>query len=540
MQYFDEMHIYDHHILGQRLRQNGPRPRNDPRAGAANMVQIEGKMADYEELPPNADTMVASIRAIGYNLSMAIADIIDNSISARAKNIWIDYDWGGGNPWIRVKDDGRGMTDHELREAMRLCGKGPNETRDPDDLGRFGLGLKTASFSQCRVLTVSTKFKGGITSTRCWDLDVIEKTKKWHLKLLPPENAEPMLKDLDHMENGTVVLWQQLDRVIDNNDDIKDGESVFYNKFHDVANYIEMVFHRYMSGPTKLNILMGRTPLKPWDPYLISNQFTQELSTETYDDGSIKIVPYILPHVSKRSAKESTEGAGPKGWNAQQGFYVYRNRRMIVSGGYLDFNLKPEEHYKLGRIMVDIKNDMDTEWRIDVRKAVAIPPDRLRAQLEKVAKVTREEAVKIYRARIGRSRKLSHKNVQEIWMKRRKGDKIVYEINRDNESIKRILAEIAPPDKWVRKLFGAVERTIPHLEIVMDSCNKEDCHVDLPEDASRPYQGLIDMCVEIYKENRAKGRTHDEAAGFVLSIEPFNTHPAFEAALDKIAEEEDS
>ena len=494
-------------------------------------------MAEYEEVPPNADTMVASIRAIGYNLPMAIADIIDNSIYARARNIWIDFDWERGNPWIRVKDDGRGMTEGELREAMRLCGKGPNEAREPEDLGRFGLGLKTASFSQCRLLTVSTKVKGGTTSTRCWDLDLIEKSKKWQLRLSPPENAKPMLKDLGHMENGTVVLWQQLDRVIDKHDDIKGAETVFNNKFIDVANHIEMVFHRYMSGPTRLNISIGRTPLKPWDPYLTSNQFTQQLSTEKYEDGSVKIIPYILPHVSKRTATETMTGSGPKGWNAQQGFYIYRNRRMIVSGGYLDFELKPEEHYKLGRIMVDLKNDMDTEWRIDVRKAVAFPPDRLRAQLEKVAKATREEAVKIYRARSVRTGKHGQKNVQEVWMKRRKGDKIVYEINRDNESISRILAEFAPSERWVRKLFGTIERTIPHREIIIDSCNKEDCHVDLLPNICRPDQGLIDMCVEIYLEKRAMGRPHDEATAFVLSIEPFNTHPAFQAALDKKAEE---
>lgn len=497
-------------------------------------------MAEYEEVPPNADTMVASIRAIGYNLPMAIADIIDNCISAKAKNIWIDFDWADGDPYVRVKDNGKGMTEDVLREAMRLCGKGPNETREPEDLGRFGLGLKTASFSQCRLLTVSTKVKGGTTSTRCWDLDLIEKTKKWQLRLHPPENAEPMLKDLDDMENGTVVLWQQLDRVIDKHDDMSGLETVFNTKFIDVAKHIEMVFHRYMSGATKLNISIGRTPLKPWDPYLISNQFTQELSTEKYEDGSVKIIPYVLPHVSKRTKTENDIGAGPKGWNAQQGFYIYRNHRMIVSGGYLDFNLKPEEHYKLGRIMVDLKNDMDIDWRLDVRKAVAIPPDRLRAELEKVARATREEAVKIYRARVGRPKKLGQKNVQEVWTKSKKGDKIVYEINRDNESIKRILAEFAPSERWIRKLFGTIERTIPHRDIIIDSCYNEDCHVDLPSDISRPDKGLIDMCVEIYLERKERGRPHDDAAAFVLSIEPFNTHPAFRAALDKIAEEEDS
>ena len=495
-------------------------------------------MAEYEEVPPKADAMVASMRAIGYDLPMAIADVIDNSIYAKARNIQIDYEWGDEDPWIRIIDDGRGMTNDELREAMRLGSKGPNEIRDPEDLGRFGLGLKTASFSQCRVLTVKTKINDGTFSTRCWDLDIIEKTKKWQLRLMPPDNAESLLENLDSMKSGTVVLWQNLDRVIDSIDDLEGAERIFYNKFIDVRKYLEMVFHRYLGGPTRINISIGRTPLKPWDPYLMSNPFTQELSTEKYEDGTIRIIPYVLPHVSKRTAVENEKGAGIKGWNAQQGFYIYRNHRMIVSGGYLDFGLKPEEHYKLARIMVDIKNDMDSDWRIDVRKAVAIPPDRLRAQLEKVARAAREEAIKVYRARVRKGRRQGHKNAQEVWIKQRKGDKIVYEINRENEVIKRILAEISPPERWTTKLFSSIERTLPHREIVIDSCETEDCHVDLPPDISPPVKALVELCLEIYAENRAAGRTHDEAAGLVLSIEPFNTHPLFQATLDKIAEEE--
>ena len=141
-----------------------------------------------------------------------------------------------------------------------------------------------------------------------------------------------------------------------------------------------MVFHQYLEPhPKKINIFVGVAQCEPWDPYLRKNDFTSELSSEKYEDSRISVIPYILPHVSKRSDSESAHGAGPKGWNAQQGFYVYRNRRMIVSGGYLNFDLKAEEHYKLARIKVDITNDMDHEWSIDVRKAVAIPPDRLRA-----------------------------------------------------------------------------------------------------------------------------------------------------------------
>ncbi len=210
---------------------------------------------------------------------------------------------------------------------------------------------------------------------------------------------------------------------------------------------------------------------------------------------------------------------------------------MIVSGGYLDFGIKPEEHYKLARILVDLKNNMDDEWRIDVRKAVVIPPDRLRPELLKVARATREEAVKVYRARIVKAGRSKLKNTQEIWIKRRKGEKIIYEINRENEALKRILDELNPSDVWIAKLFGAIERTVPHREIVIDSAENEDCHVDLPMDVYVPDRNLISLCVEFYRIRRSQGRGHEEAVGIVLSIEPFNTHPAFRAALDKAGED---
>lgn len=495
---------------------------------------------EYEEVPPKADAMVASMRAIGYDLSMAVADIVDNSISARARNVWIAYDWNDGDPWVRIKDDGAGMTEEAIREAMRLGSRSPLDVRDPDDLGRFGLGLKTASFSQCRIFSVISKTPNGTVSSRTWDLDVIERTREWKLSLRPPEGSEGLLDVLDDVDSGTAVLWQKLDRLLDDIQDQEKARSLFYGKFTDVSRYLEMVFHRYMTGPSPIKIFMGRSQLMPWDPFLTSNQFTRVLTlSETCDNGSVRLVPYVLPHVSNRTVLENQRGGGPKGWNAQQGFYVYRNRRMIVSGGYLDFNLKPEEHYKLARISIDLDNEMDHDWRIDVRKALAIPPDRLRADLQKVASATREEAIKVYRARTGKQRKGRSHNTTDIWVKRRKGEKIVYEINRENEVIKRIIQEIDPPEPWTNKLFSAIERTIPHREIVIDTCGNEDCHVDLPENLNPPEKSLIDLCLEFYREYRRQGRTHEEAADLVTSFEPFNTHPSFRANLDRIQEEQE-
>ena len=492
---------------------------------------------EYENAPPRADAMIASMRAIGYDLSMAIADLIDNSIFAKAKNITIKYHWAGPDSWIYILDDGTGMTEEKLKEAMILGSRSPNEERSLSDLGRFGLGLKTASFSQCKILTVHTKTPVGEISTRCWDLDHVEHSKKWELGKKAPPGAARIISDIENVPHGTIVLWQGLDKVVGGHDsDDENAMNIYYEKFLAVREYLEMVLHRYISPPFNLSITLGKDKLKPWDPYLKSNQFTQELSNEKFDDGTVKVIPYVLPHISKRSSSENNTGAGPKGWNAQQGFYLYRNRRMIVPGGYLDLNIKPEEHYKLARIMVDINNRMDKEWGIDVRKATAKPPDRLRSQIEKVAKATRNEAVKIYRARTGTPRKISGRKEQDVWHRKRMGDKIVYRINRENVVIKRILDELNPPASLIRKLFHVIETTIPHRLIIMDNSDHEDCHVDLPSEINMPSEGLIELCKELYNNHRKKNKTHEEVVDIVLSIEPFNTHPAYRAALDSMIE----
>jgi len=499
-------------------------------------------VGSYEELPPRADSMVESLRAMGYDLSMAIADLIDNSIFANATNVWISYKWKGTESWICILDDGLGMTELQLKDAMRLGNKNPTEIRAPEDLGRFGLGLKTASFSQCKLITVRTKTDDGKTSERCWDLDHVNKSKKWEIATFAPEDTDEILAPLKDLSHGTIVLWQNLDRIIDKNAKVKDEEakSIFYNKFTSVRQYLEMVFHQYLTPPLNLHIKVGRDVLKPWDPYMKSNQFTQLLSKEKYEDSSVVITPWVLPHVANRSNEETNIGAGPKGWNAQQGFYVYRNKRMIVSGGYLDLELKPEEHYKLARIMVEIPNNMDQDWCIDVRKATAKPPDRLKAEILRIAKATREQAVKVYRARL-RTTSIGGRapSTHDVWIRKKRGDKIIYEINKNHEVIKKLLEDADVKDTWVKRLFQVIESTIPHRTIIIDNSENEDCHVALPSDIQIPEKGLIELAIQFYREYRNIGKSHLESVEHVLTIEPFNTHPVYAAALDKIYEEEE-
>jgi len=488
----------------------------------------------FEQCPPEPSALINSLRAFGYDLSMAISDLIDNSISAQASRISIDYDWNRGNPWIRILDDGTGMSETTLKNAMRLGSKSPLEDRDPTDLGRFGLGLKTASFSQCKVLSVRSKTIDNMPATRVWDLDHVRITGKWELGTRANNDGEDLLSTLDELKSGTVVVWQNLDRIVGaeviDNDESRD---FFLAKFEPVSRYLEAVYHRFLTGNNRISISVGVHKCNPWDPFLVTNNFTEKKSTEALHDGIVLVTPFVLPHISNRSKRETDEGAGLLGWNAHQGFYVYRNKRMIIQGGYLDFNLTPEEHFKLCRIRVDLPNTLDHEWSIDVRKATASPPSKVRRDLKRIATATRSEAVKVYRARSGgRTQIMGGKSNHPVWLKQSRAGKILYRINSNNEAISAILEEIDAGERWVRKLFHLIEANVPFRQIIIDNAEHEDCQVDLPDDISMPPVELLDVCKLIFLRKVGGGVDPHMAADFTCAF--FDHHPAYRAMLDDL------
>ncbi len=486
---------------------------------------------------PRPEAMINSLRAFGYDLAMAIADLVDNSIFAQAKNIDIDYDWNGGKPWVRILDDGCGMSEVTLKEAMRLGSTSPLEKRADDDLGRFGLGLKTASFSQCRLLTVMTRTEHSNPSTRCWDLDHVRKAKKWEL-LTEAQRDTQLLTPLDKLKHGTVVVWQSLDRISQEGDtSAETAEEHFLDRFRLVTQYLEMVFHRFLSGKDRVSITVGRHNCKPWDPFLSKNKFSHKMLDvpEKLGSGDVEVTPYILPHVSKRSTTETHEGSGLYGWNAHQGFYVYRNKRMIIPGGYLDFDFTPEEHFKLCRIMVDLPNHLDHEWSIDVRKAAASPPSSIRSDLERIVKAARNAAVRVYRARTASSRGSSSRNTDfSVWLRRRKGEKVLYEVNREHPVLRAILDEAGMKKQWEKKLFHVIEKTVPHRGIIQDNAEHEDCHVDLPIDDTAPPKPLLTLCKQMYMDAVGSGRKPQDAIDYVCAF--FDDHISYRTMLESIAE----
>jgi hypothetical protein len=492
---------------------------------------------EFEDCSPRADSLIHSLRAFGYGLGMAIADLIDNSIFAESQLITIDYDWNDADPWIRIMDDGSGMSEKELLNAMKFGSSSPLEVRDPKDLGRFGLGMKTASLSQCKQLTVATKTPGeDTTSVRYWDLDHVEDVKKWEIGKNPNLSIQKLIEPLSKVRNGTIVIWKNLDKYFDYNEETEDGNDIFNRKLLEASKYLEMVFHQLLENKD-FNIKFGRKMCHPWDPFLQKNEYTETLYDEKYEDGKVSITPYILPHISKRTDNENESGSGPLGWNAQQGFYLYRNKRMIVSGGYLNLDLKPEEHYKLARIKLEITNDMDHDWEIDVCKADAIPPERLKNDLLRIAKAARSSASEIYRARTGVKKDRKKGPVEKVWEKRVRGEKIFYKINTQHPVLKELLGKISKEKKLIKTLFSILETTVPHHLIVLDGLENEDCFQDLDKNEEIPDKILIDTCILFYVTKRENRMSHEDAIEETLSNEPFVRHPMYRAKLDSMKEQ---
>ena len=283
---------------------------------------------------PFAPILVESTRSIGYSFEAAVADVIDNSISAAATEVHVNF-ISQDPQWLCIEDDGWGMSSEELENAMRYGSQSSQDVRRIDDLGRFGLGLKMASLSQCRKVTVMSK-KNGQVSAACWDLDYIHEQSEWMLKTYSDDEVRGIngYSWLEKIESGTVVLWEQFDR-------LKQGaarpDNAFDEKIDITRNHVALVFHRFLNDENpkkKITIFFNGEPISGIDPFLTRHPATQPLSEQILRIGSaeIKVKPFVLPYLSKLSHKDTELLGGKEELRQRQGFYIYRNRRLIIWG----------------------------------------------------------------------------------------------------------------------------------------------------------------------------------------------------------------
>lgn len=425
------------------------------------------------ELTPFAPSFMESSRAIGYSLEAAVSDIIDNSITAKAENIEVNFfPEHSDGPYIYILDDGCGMTEPVLEEAMRYGSRSPTEVRAEDDLGRYGLGMKTASLSQCRKMTVLTK-SGGKMSGRSWDLDFVLKKKTWSLLILEEEDMRlvPGYDKLVNQDQGTIVVWQNLDRLFAGD---LDPKNALGKKMDILRDHLSLVFHRYIAGEQgirKTRISLNNRPVIPTDPFLSGK------STQTFDDEIIRIEnseivvrPYTLPHLSKLTKEEIDSLGGKDGLRKGQGFYVYRNKRLLIWGEWFRL-MRKGELSKLARIRVDIPNSLDDLWVLDIKKSTATPPEVVRRNL---AHFIDKVAAESKRKWTYRGKKEQEKPETKIWNRLLTRDKsVMYEINAEHPIISGFIEQHPETKRQLLSILKQIQLNLPLNQLYVDLTNDE-------------------------------------------------------------------
>ena len=308
----------------------------------------------------------------------------------------------GIDSFIRIADNGYGMTRAQLEEAMRYGAE--NEYNADNNLGKFGLGLKTASFSQCRRFSVATRSvsdRQKIIHSFAWDLAHIDKTNRWEILELDNKTRDFVIQNYLKDNTGTVVLWQYLDRITEKTDDDSKANRIILKLHRELEEHLSMVFHRFMSGEvpdSKIKIYLNDNELIPWDPFVRNQEKTKELPSKKIPliiDGiksTVSLQPYILPNQNEFSSKDAFDKAsGPNKWNHQQGFYIYRSNRMIQSGGWSRIR-SADEHTKLARIALDFTPHLDDAFKINVAKMKVQIPQQIKEEVESYVKFVVKEA----------------------------------------------------------------------------------------------------------------------------------------------------
>lgn len=358
------------------------------------------------EVIPSAKRLIRSLRDMGYGFAAAVADLIDNSIEAKANTVWVDVVWDGEVSYVTIADNGLGMSPQALREALRF---GSERDYEDEDLGKFGLGLKTASLSQCLKFTVATRQNQNRAdiSAYCWDVDHVDATNRWEILPVKPTELHDGVRQHLKETTGTVVIWERLDRILG----YKKPEGEMARKqlmamCRELEEHVAMVFHRFLSGEVRgkrFAIYINENKVMPWDPFARSEEGTTKLEAKTFrvegekGRGDIIVEPYVLPHQSRFSTPEAfNRASGPAKWNRQQGFYIYRADRMIQSGGWSGLRAL-DEHRKLSRIAISFNPKLDDEFKINVPKMRVSLPASVRDEIGKAVGVAVKMAEDEYR-----------------------------------------------------------------------------------------------------------------------------------------------
>ena len=469
------------------------------------------------DMPPFAPVLMESTRAMGYSLESAIADIIDNSIAAKASKIEIQFSPYDAVPFISILDDGEGMSKEQINNAMRYGSQSSLKIRESTDLGRFGLGLKTASLSQCRCLTVITK-QGRHLEARRWDLDEIYEKGTWALLSLNSEEirAIPQFQlQLKQLKSGTLVLWEKLDRMLKG---AKATDKLMSRQMEYVREHLSLVFHRYLSGEsglTKLTIQMNGLEIEPKDPFLLGRSTVFQADEKFMIEGyPVEVSAFMLPHVSNLTKKEKVALGGTEGLTRDQGFYIYRNKRLLVWGTWFRMHRK-DELSKLARIRVDVPNALDHLWTLDIRKSTAVPPEVIKNNLARIVDRITEGSK---RAWTFRGKREISDNGSHLWSKTKIRDGVVYNLNREHVLLQ-LLEKTLNPDqkKLLENYLRLAEGNLPLNQLYVDLNNEEQVNIKKEKEAEKEAMETAETILA----NIADSPMRDAQIRLMMQTDPF-------------------
>lgn len=433
----------------------------------------------WADATPHAAALIEGLRDIGYSLETALADIIDNSITANASCIQIVTETVSEVPFIAVVDDGDGMTEAELVAAMRPGSQNPLATRDEPDLGRFGLGMKSASFSQCRRLTVVSR-QSGRTAAAIWDLDDVAQRNEWAVQLPDDVSGIP---GIDHLgSSGTLVVWEQLDRLTGRHaHDAGKRAEIINQRIAETERHLRLVFHRFMDSSNPVRFLLNGRPLRPLDPFTRRNSATIADPEEKLKlaHGSVEIQSFTLPHHKDMSRTAWEDIGGPEGHLKSQGFYLYRGGRLIIHGTWFGL-CRQSELTKLSRVRIDIPNSMDSDWKIDVKKSSAQLPPAVRSRLKAVIERIQAGSKRTYRKR---GQKLVDQERLPLWHRIQSDGQIRYRPNTDHPAFADFVESL--PADLRRGFFNCIALVGASLPI-------ETLHADLAGTAEQIVPDRVD------------------------------------------------
>lgn len=486
---------------------------------------------------PKAATLMGSLRSMGYSFESAVADVIDNSISAHAQNVRVLFP---ANPMeelaLGILDDGDGMTADALFEAMRYGSISAEEIRSEDDLGRFGMGLKSASLSQCRSLTV-VSYDDKSLNAFTWDYSHILDTNDWTIMELNKSeiNALPYIDCLKEQQKGTLVLWQDFDVIA------KSSGGQVYSTLMELRSSLEktlaLIFHRFLSGPSssRLHIFINELDIKPLDPFLEQHPKTtlkKEIVLDIKDSSGVErlihVRPFILPFATELREKDKQLIGGIENLRSKQGFYIYRNKRLIIWGTW--FGMKHRaELTKNARIRVDIPNSLDDIWSIDIKKQHATIPKQILHRLKKAVEDALDFSVRQQTYR-GRTQKVDD-SIDYIWDRKvGRNNTFFYQINRESKLFQFVRDKMSDEDYgYLEMLLDEIEKNFPIQQMYIDKSKEA---IEVPDETNERLDDVYQKAVTLasaMKSIRTDG--WNAIVDDLMKAEPFCYYPMIKEKL---------